>query len=117
MAAARDTDARAQFCDHLVPDQLLDGLHLGHAPGYRDGILMDVTIIVQTVNINFPSPYGSIVGLVLLAGSVGMFLFERWSWAKDAGEVRVEPWTFNMRIVAYLGLSMPGFFCIFQGCR
>ena len=82
-------------------------------PPYRDGAVAQIQGTVRDVSVNYPSPYGILAAFFLMCGSVGMAAFERWTWMQPLEQVRVDPWTFNLRIVAYALLSLPGFFVAF----
>ena len=79
-------------------------------PPYRDGAVAQIQGTVRDVSVDYPSPYGVLLAFVLMCGAVAMGAFERWTWMKPLSQVQVEPWTFNLRVVAYTLLSLPGFF-------
>ena len=81
---------------------------------YRDGAAGTAVVgAAPTLEILYPSPYGLLMALYLMGASALTFLFERYSWMRPHA-VRAQPWMWNIRVLMYSGLSVPGILMLLE---
>jgi hypothetical protein len=77
-----------------------------------DGAVGTATVGANSVPVNYPSRWGSLMGMYLIMGAALTAAFERCSWMMEV--VHVEPWMWTARAVGYTMLAAPGLYVAYD---